>query len=286
MPDIGNPNVSRPNSFDKIKMRRSFDKHIERNTQGGNIGKELNEMAGIDYGPKARFVDKKTHNNLGKDGFLKLLSHQLANQDPLSPMDQKRFAADLAQFSQLEQLTNLNTKADKAEKNAPTQNKFYGASFIGKKIVTGGTTVDFQGEKSVILPFYLDKNAQSSILRIYDSSNSLIRQMNLGPLLKGSQAVEWDGIAEDGAQAAKGIYRFEINGYDNQYNRFKGETQTEGMVTGVNFENGETILTINGGKKVFLRDVKQFKIPDKKSSPQNDASLRKATQKVYNKVEG
>ena len=50
---------------------------------------------------------------MGKDEFLKLLTVQLKNQDPMNPMEQGKMAAELAQFSQLEQLSNLNTSFDK-----------------------------------------------------------------------------------------------------------------------------------------------------------------------------
>lgn len=60
--------------------------------------------------------DPKDRNELGKDAFLKLLATQLANQDPLNPTDDTQFIAQLAQFSSLEQMSNLNkTFGDKID---------------------------------------------------------------------------------------------------------------------------------------------------------------------------
>lgn len=52
--------------------------------------------------------DNKSKNDLDKDAFLRLLTTQLANQDPLNPMEDREFIAQLAQFSSLEQMQNLN----------------------------------------------------------------------------------------------------------------------------------------------------------------------------------
>ncbi len=49
---------------------------------------------------------------MGKDEFVKLLVTEMKNQDPLNPMDGKELAAQLAQFSSVEQLMNINTKLD------------------------------------------------------------------------------------------------------------------------------------------------------------------------------
>ena len=113
MPGIGNPNQPQ-NNFAKISKYNgpargeAVNPNSRRNS---NIGEVLNDIAGAKQ--EQKFVDKDQHNRLDKNAFLKLLSTQLANQDPLKPMDQKKFAADMAQLAQLEQMTNMNTKMDK-----------------------------------------------------------------------------------------------------------------------------------------------------------------------------
>lgn len=258
MPSIGRPSVE--NSFQDIK-KANREPRVNPNTlrRNDSVGDELNNMAGIR--PEQKFVDGKEHNKLDKDGFLKLLTHQLTNQDPMSPMDQKKFAADMAQFAQLEQLANINTKMGKLGGNEPNENKFYGASFIGKEAITSGTSIPYDGEsRQVNLPFFMDQAARKVIVRVYDQGKQLVRQMEIDGIGAGQQSIPWDGLQNDGIPATKGDYQFEILGYDKDLNEFKGKTHTTGIVTGVSFDdNGDTVLELDNSKKVFLRDVKAFK---------------------------
>ncbi|PIK13850.1 flagellar hook assembly protein FlgD [Halobacteriovorax sp. JY17] len=279
MAEIGRPQVANP--FNGIALKKSSN-----NKRKQNVGDQLNDMAGIR--PDQKFVDPKEHNKLGKDGFMKLLSHQLANQDPMKPMDQKQFAADLAQFSQLEQLTNMNTKMDGMQKNDTTESKFMAASFIGKEVMSKGTSVKYDGvSRSTTLPFHLNKSAKNILVRIYDSKNQLISQIEKESMGEGSQSVNWDGMQLDGAPAVKGDYRIDVTAYDESMNKFKGETKSTGLVTGVHFENGEAVLELDRGKKVFLRDVESFALAKGANNAQvkNIPGLKKNAAQAYNNIE-
>ena len=257
MAEIGRPSAG-PNSFSNIQMASKSVK--AKSAQAQKIGDSLNDIAGVDM-EEREFVDRKEHNKMGKDGFLKLLSHQLANQDPLKPMDQKQFAADLAQFSQLEQMTNMNNKLDGLGSNAPTETKFYGASFLGKEVLTNGSSVQYDGQsRDVNVPFYLEKPAKNVLLNIYDSKRQLIAQIEKESMGQGQQTISWDGKQNDGIRAVKDSYTIEVRAWDQEMNQFKAKTKSKGVVQGVDFENGETVLTLETGKKVFLRDVDSFKL--------------------------
>lgn len=280
MADIGRPD--RTNPFSKISMAAKEPAARKKK----DLGRELNQAAGIRE--DSQFVDKAKHNQMDKDAFLKLLSHQLQHQDPSSPMDQKKFAADLAQFSQLEQMANMNTKLDKMTSNGPSEMKFYGASFLGKKVITDGTTIEYDGSgRKTSLPFILPNHARNVMIRVYDSRNQMVAQIDRENLAQGPQSVVWDGNFLDGTRAMKDTYRFEVRAWDQGYNEFKGKTQTSGIVTGVDFQDGETVLKVDGTKQVFLRDVRSMSIPDteKNHQQQNIPALQKNAAQVYNKVD-
>lgn len=283
MPMIGRPGSESRNSYSEIAIKKS---EILGNGQAINpkIGDELNKMVGVK--PEQRFVDKKEHETLGKDGFMKLLAHQLKNQDPMKPMDQKDFSSNLAQFSQLEQLTALNKKFDGMNANNDNEKRFQGASFLGKKVVTSGTTIDYNGEgQNVELPFYLDRSAKNVMIRIYDSKNQMIGKIDQADLGKGQQGVTWDGVGLDGQIAPKEAYHFDVIAFDEKNEKFMGVTKAEGTVTGVRFENGETILDVAGGKKVFLKDVESFAVAEKDLASKKMPALQKQAASTYNQVE-
>lgn len=285
MAEIGRPPVA--NDFGGIQMAQKTIGNGKRKKT--SVGESLNKMAGVEE--KSRFVNREEHNKMGKDGFLKLLAHQMQNQDPMKPMDQKQFAADLAQFSQLEQMTNMNAKLDNFGKNAPQELKFYGASFLGKEVVTNGTTVNYDGKNiNQKLPFYLEKPAKNVIVNVFDSKNQMVAQLEGEGLGQGQQSLEWNGYMLDGTKAPKESYRFQVLAWDKDMSEFRGQTKASGVVTGINFEDGETVLTLNDGKKLFLRDVESFKLPNGEQTnslnEQKNPALQKNAMKAYNGIEG
>lgn len=283
MPEIGKPVDPNQNQFSNIKINRAPQMNGGTERQVA-VGDSLNKIAGNK--PETRFVDRRKKEELGQDGFMKLLAHQLKNQDPMKPMDQKDFSANLAQFSQLEQLTAMNKKMDSVNSNAIDDKRVQGAAFLGRKVVTGGTSIDYSGDgKDVRVPFFLDQPAKNAVINILDNKNQLIARIEKQDLNKGMQDVTWDGVGFDGQIAAKETYHFEVIGFDENNTKFMGSTRAEGLVQGIHFEDGETILDLSNGKKVFLKDVQSFSVAENNDSGKNVPALQKKAAAAYNQVE-
>jgi flagellar basal-body rod modification protein FlgD len=220
----------------------------------------LNKLTG--YKPKNDlYADAKTKGQMGKDEFLKLLTYQLQNQDPHNPMDQKEMSGQLAQFSQLEQLANLNTKFDGLTRNQNVEDKFYGASFLGKEVVTTGSSLKLteDGASADVL-YTLPKEASKVLVRVFDNNNAMVGEMWKENIGRGNQTATWDGVMLDGQPSAKGDYRVQVYAWDQNAEPIQVETKVKGVVQSVFFENGENVLMVDG-KKVFLRDVDSFHTP-------------------------
>lgn len=264
MPSMGRPVTAQERNYGNVTMG---PKEVPGSKEPNGKEKErlLNRVSG--YKPKNDlYVDGKKHNKMGKDEFLKLLTHQLQNQDPMKPMEQGKMAAELAQFSQLEQLANLNTKFDSMNKNAKVEDKFYGASFLGKEVVTSGRSVEFKGEGTEAdILFALPKPASKALVRIYDSNHNMVAEMWKENLGRGNQNVLWDGTQLDGAVSGAGEFSVNVLAWDKFAEPMEVQTKVKGEVDSVFFENGETVLLVEG-KKVFLRDVDSFHMPGETES--------------------
>lgn len=277
MPDMGVPTTARQQAYQDVSIgpRQSNTKPGEA-IAADKKEKLLNKLT--NYKPKTVF-DKEDKTKMDKDGFLRLLMNQLQNQDPMNPMEQDKISGDLAAYSQLEQLNNLNQKFDKFGKNAHTEDQFYGASFLGKEVVTSGNTMKVanNGDSGEIL-FKLDQPAPKVLFRIYDQKNNMVGEFWRENMGSGNHTIEWDGTQLDGSPSIKGDYRVAVKAWDGIDNPIPVDTKVTGQVDSVFFENGETILMVQG-KKVYLRDVDSFHMPGKNSPGEatTEASQAKTT---------
>jgi flagellar basal-body rod modification protein FlgD len=259
MPEIGRPTTPQEMRYRQVEMGpRQLS---NQNKSERQIREEIiNKATG--YKPKNEVFKEGPHNQLGKDEFMKLLTFQLQNQDPMNPMEQSKFTGELAQFSQLEQLSNLNKKFDEANKTQGLQDKFYAASFVGKKIVTSGSSIELKnsGDPGDVL-FKLDGDASKVMVRILDEKNNVMGEIWKEGMSQGSHQLRWDGVALDGSPAVKGKYRIQVKAWDNMGGEVGTRTEATGIVQSVTFDEGEPVLTVNG-QKVYLRDVVSFHTAD------------------------
>jgi flagellar basal-body rod modification protein FlgD len=269
MPEMGRPVTPQQAQYSQVQI-------APKSLSGKGMSEAQKREALINkatgYKPKNEIFKEGPHNQLGKDEFMKLLTFQLQNQDPMNPMDQSKFTGELAQFSQLEQLSNLNKKFEENGKNQGIQDKFYAASFVGKKVVTTGSTMELKqsGDEGEVL-FKLDGQASKVLIRILDEKNNVSGEIWKEGLSQGAHQVTWDGVALDGSPAVKGKYTAQVKAWDENGQEIGTRTEATGIVQSVTFDSGEPLLTVNG-QKVFLRDVASFHTAETQTHQNNDAA--------------
>ncbi|MBW2663835.1 MAG: hypothetical protein JRD93_18110 [Deltaproteobacteria bacterium] len=177
---------------------------------------------------------------MGKDDFLKMMIAQLQHQDPLNPLDGTDFTAQLAQFSSLEQLSNMNTQLETLGLYQSSLNNAQSIGLIGKEVTARGNSIKVDGT-SADLTYNLPEGAGKVIVSIYDEAGSLVDTLELGTQHEGENLIVWDC-----SNVAAGNYTFEVSASDVNGDVVPAYTMITGKVMGVSFEEGSPVLSVNG----------------------------------------
>lgn len=192
-----------------------------------------------------------------KNMFLNLLCKQLQYQDPLNPVENTEFATQLAQFSSLEALSNMESAINTMATYQNSMNSIQTVSFIGKQINSTGNSFNFTTGQTSSLNFNLASMAADVVVTIYNSDGSPVRTIDMGAMKSGDATCTWDGKNDDGSTVTGGTYKFKVKATDSSGAAVTAITKTKGMVTGVKYVNGSIYLEV-GDKNVSLSDVTEI----------------------------
>jgi flagellar basal-body rod modification protein FlgD len=199
---------------------------------------------------------------LDKDDFLKLLIMQLRHQDPLSPLEGTEFAAQLAHFSSVEQLSNINSNLlhsiDANFVLSQSINNALSATFIGREVRAATDMFTYTGDGEVTLGYNLGSPAESVIVKIYDETGNLVHTIHSRELNQGDNTITWDGRDEKGTRLKEGNYRFSVESKDGNGAGIDASLFVYGIVSGVRFKHTGTYFTING-IEVSLSDIEEIR---------------------------
>ena len=198
---------------------------------------------------------------MGKDAFLKLLLAQLKNQDPLNPMESYDFTGQLAQFTQIEQLSDIKDIAMKSyEKDlglANSINNSFAANLINKEVKVNSMSLNFDGENSMEFGFDVPSDAVTLGVSLYDMYGNLVKNLDMTSFDLGTNTLTWDGTNKDGQTVSPGQYYISVAYRDQENNTYNVETYIKGVVTGVAYRNGTTYVVVNGNEINFnnIREI-------------------------------
>lgn len=209
------------------------------------------EINGVNTGSSTTVQNTGTGKSvLGKDDFMKLMISQMKNQDPLNPMDGTQFSAQLAQFSSLEQLTNMNDSLEKSiQANyllTQSVNNTMSASLIGKEIKLGGSGITNSGQDNIELGYNLASNAKSVTVNIYDETGKLVKSFENENTSSGDHKLLWDFSDNNGTKLPNGKYTFEVKAKGQDDQDMTAELFKFGVIDSVKFtEQGTKIILDN-----------------------------------------
>lgn len=206
------------------------------------------EIQSVKQAQNTQNIARDPLRTLGRDDFLRLLTVQLQYQDPLSPLGNEDMIAQLAQFSSLEQLENINqnltTGINLNLLLTQVLNNTAAVGMVGKQILATSESVYFDGKTSEIA-FNLESPAKKVVITISDGQGVAVRKIELSDVDQGWNRITWDGKDSSGRACAEGTYKVGISAFDDEGKVIKVSNIVRGRVDSVKFINGEAVFIVN-----------------------------------------
>ncbi|MGB9613971.1 MAG: flagellar hook assembly protein FlgD [Fervidobacterium sp.] len=188
--------------------------------------------------------ERITKKDLDKEAFLRLLITQLKSQDPLEPMKDRDFIAQMSQLSSLEQIMNMSKSVQSFVDTASQLYRTQAVSMIGKTAVVKTNVINVENGVAESKVFNVD-TPSNIVIKIFDSNGKLIKEEKIGQVEAGLQLFAWDGKDDKGLKVKDGKYIFRIlkikpdGGYDEI------PSVESGTVSGVQFDSGKINVVVN-----------------------------------------
>jgi flagellar basal-body rod modification protein FlgD len=176
--------------------------------------------------------------------FLKMLTTQLQNQDPLNPMDTAQYTQQLVQYSQVEQEMQQTDTLNGILSNLASQGMSQASSFIGREARFVTDVAGLQGDSPATWSYTTDRKPASLTATIKDADGKVVAEVPLDPKNDGRFA--WDGNKTDGSKAADGAYTLSLVAKDDNGNEIATTINSIGIVKDVVTDGQNIMLGVNG----------------------------------------
>lgn len=190
---------------------------------------------------------------IDKDAFLKLLVQQLKHQDPLNPMEPEQFASQLAQFSSVEQLTQIKASIDAqteaSNMAALVQQTTLSTALIGREVLASGDQVNVPVSGAAKVTVDISGLGGAGKLTLTNDAGTVIATRDLGQLTPGNGKT-----VTLPADLPPGTWHYAISVKDSHGDTTTATTYTTGVVSALEFKNGAIVLHV-GDAQIALTDI-------------------------------
>lgn len=243
---------------------------------GENVGDVLNKLADANWVDPSKKMRTAGNDKLDKDAFFKLMLAQMKNQDPTNPLKPHEMSAQLANFSSLEQMSNINQTLTEMKNGQKPTEQFQVISLIGKAVAgDSGKVVRSKGDKDHDVNFSLPKAAAEVEVKVRNSAGDLVRTYALKNLKEGANRVTWNGLDDKSAATPPDEYSVFIEAKGSDGRKMAVKTDFEGVITGVNYTPEGPVMLV-GNQTVRLKDLRKIVDPSLKKNDQkvNDVTAQ------------
>jgi len=182
---------------------------------------------------------------LGGTDFLTLMLAQLKNQDPTSPVDSNTFLNQLAQLSEVQGISSLNTSFSTLSSSLSSSQALQASSLLGHQALVNSGTASLAANGTMSGAVNVPQTTSQVLLTVSDAGGALVRQINLGAQSAGLTSFSWDGKEGNGSQAPAGTYTLSAQYAGATSGSTAATTLVNGTVESVSMGAGSTGLTLN-----------------------------------------
>ncbi|MDO8346536.1 MAG: flagellar hook assembly protein FlgD [Rugosibacter sp.] len=191
-----------------------------------------------------------------QDRFLKLLTTQLKNQDPLNPMDNAQMTSQLAQISTVDGIEKLNATLQKLLSSSTDSETLQAAALVGRQVIVAGNGMNLT-DAGAVGGVELASNADQVVVTVKDVNGLVMNTINLGKLDAGVHNFVWDGKTDAGVKAVNGSYSITVAATQGSNNVAATALQLAG-VQNINRSSQGVSLNLGALGLVTLNDIKQI----------------------------
>jgi flagellar basal-body rod modification protein FlgD len=193
--------------------------------------------------------------DLDRTDFMTLFITQMQYQDPMKPMDSYEMASQLAQFSNMEATMKMSDNMEELLAYQTSQNNLQLLTLLDKEVETQTNQVAVSGGAAGNGKFTIDERTESCVVQIYDEAGKFVRAIDRGGLTAGTYDMGWDGKNMVGVQVDDGVYTYIVEAYNFDSELVAASYRIIGKVTGVEYESGQAMLTLDEHVMVSVADI-------------------------------
>ena len=204
----------------------------------------------------ARVAPQKT---MGQEDFLKLLTTQMQNQDPTNPVDNTKMIADMAQFSSLEAMKQLNDTVSSMSQMFKTNQAVQASVLVGKDVVVPGSQISLISGNSPVALVNIEESLTDVKAQIRNANGELVREYSWESLPQGQGDLKWDGKDASGNALAQGNYTVTAWGTNSEGARAAVGTLVAKKVVSVDVGSSGASLNLADGSAAGLDEIQQIR---------------------------
>ena len=217
-----------------------------------------NGLSGAEFRTVQDLKAEGSRKEMGQEQFLELMTAQLQNQDPFKPMESGDFLSQIAQFSTVEGIGDLNDSFSGLSQSLVSNQALQATNLVGRQVLAPTGVAALSQGGNIRGNVELPAASGEVVVNVYDQAGQVVRRLDLGSQAAGPVAFQWDGLKNDGQFASPGSYFISAEAsIDGQFESV--ETLLASEVRSVTLSNsGGLLLDLDGIGSLDFSEVRQI----------------------------